>query len=356
MVVKRDYYEVLGISRDASPEEIKKAFRKLAFQYHPDRNKDAGASDKFKEINEAYEVLSDADKRSAYDRYGHDAPGGGQNPFGRGFEGFDMGGFGDIFEAFFGGSGNARRQTVRRGADLRYRVSLTFEEAALGVEKELEISRTEVCEVCHGTRAEPGSTPQRCPTCDGTGEVRRVQRSIFGQFINTAVCSQCQGEGTIVSDPCKNCKGSGYTKQKRKVSVRVPAGVDNDNVVRLSGEGHAGQRGGPAGNLLVEVVVARHQFYEREGDNVLYQLTVNVAQAALGTEVEVPTLHGPQKVKVPSGSQSGRVFRLKDKGIPHLRSYGKGDQLVVLRVETPEKLSREQKRLFEELAKSLEKG
>ncbi len=355
MAVKRDYYEVLGISRDASAEEIKKAFRKLAFQYHPDRNKEDGAADKFKEVNEAYEVLSDADKRSAYDRFGHDAA-NGQNPFGRGFEGFDMGGFGDIFEAFFGGSGNARRQTVRRGADLRYRVSLSFEEAALGVEKELEISRTEVCEVCHGTRSEPGSQPQRCPSCDGTGEVRRVQRSLFGQFINTAVCSQCQGEGTIVSDPCKNCKGSGYTKQKRKVSVKIPAGVDNDNVVRLSGEGHAGQRGGPAGNLLVEVVVARHEFFEREGDNVIYELPVNVAQAALGTEVEVPTLHGPQKVKVPSGSQTGRVFRLKGTGIPHLRSFGKGDQLVVLRVETPEKLTREQKKLFEELAKSLGKS
>jgi molecular chaperone DnaJ len=355
MAVKRDYYEVLGIARDASAEEIKKAFRKLAFQYHPDRNKDAGAADKFKEINEAYEVLSDADKRSAYDRFGHDAA-GGQNPFGRGFEGFDMGGFGDIFEAFFGGSGSARRQTVRQGADLRYRISVTFEEAALGTEKELEISRTEVCEVCHGTRAEPGSDPQRCPSCDGTGEVRRVQRSLFGQFINTAVCSQCGGEGTIVNDPCKNCRGSGYTKQKCKISVKIPAGVDSDNVVRLSGEGHAGQRGGPSGNLLVEVVVARHEFFEREGDNVIYELPVNVAQAALGDEVEVPTLYGPQKMKIPSGSQSGRVFRLKGTGIPHLRSYGKGDELVVLRVETPEKLTKEQKKLFEELAKSFGKS
>jgi molecular chaperone DnaJ len=355
MAVKRDYYEVLGIARDASAEEIKKAFRKLAFQYHPDRNKDAGAADKFKEINEAYEVLSDADKRSAYDRFGHDAA-GGQNPFGRGFEGFDMGGFGDIFEAFFGGSGSARRQTVRQGADLRYRISVTFEEAALGTEKELEISRTEVCEVCHGTRAEPGSHPQRCPSCDGTGEVRRVQRSLFGQFINTAVCSQCGGEGTIVNDPCKNCRGSGYTKQKCKISVKIPAGVDSDNVVRLSGEGHAGQRGGPSGNLLVEVVVARHEFFEREGDNVIYELPVNVAQAALGDEVEVPTLYGPQKMKIPSGSQSGRVFRLKGTGIPHLRSYGKGDELVVLRVETPEKLTKEQKKLFEELAKSFGKS
>lgn len=355
MAVKRDYYEVLGIARDASAEEIKKAFRKLAFQYHPDRNKDAGASDKFKEINEAYEVLSDADKRSAYDRFGHDAA-NGQNPFGRGFEGFDMGGFGDIFEAFFGGSGNARRQTVRQGADLRYRVSLTFEEAALGIEKELEISRTEVCEICHGTRSEPGSNPQRCPSCDGTGEIRRVQRSLFGQFVNTAVCSQCSGEGSIVTDPCKNCKGSGYTKQKRKVSVKIPAGVDNNNVVRLSSEGHAGQRGGPAGNLLVEVVVARHEYFEREGDNVIYELPINFAQAALGVDLEVPTLYGPQKMKIPSGSQNGRVFRLKGTGIPHLRSFGKGDELVVLRVETPEKLTKEQKKLFEELAKSFGKS
>lgn len=342
---------MLGIPREASSEEIKKAFRKLAFQYHPDRNSEDGAADKFKEVNEAYEILSDTDKRSAYDRYGHNAS---EGMFGRGFEGFDMGGFGDIFEAFFGGSGSSRSQTARRGSDLRYRISITFEEAALGCEKQLEIARTEACETCHGTRSNPGSQPQRCPSCDGTGEVKRVQRSLFGQFINTAVCSQCRGEGSIVTDPCRNCKGSGFQKQKRNISVKVPPGVDNDNVIRLSSEGHAGQRGGPAGNLLVEVVIARHQFFEREGDNIIYELPVNIALATLGTEIEVPTLHGPNKIKIPAGSQSGRVFRLKDWGVPHLRSRGNGDQLVVLRVETPENLSKEQKKLFEELAKSLD--
>jgi molecular chaperone DnaJ len=350
MAVKRDYYDVLGVPRDASGEDIKKAFRKLAFEYHPDRNRSDGASDKFKEVNEAYEVLSDADKRAAYDRFGHS---GADGLFGRGFEGFDFGGFGDIFDAFFGGGATTTRQAPRHGEDLRYKVNLTFEEAALGTEKEIDISRTEVCATCHGTRSRPGTKPERCPDCGGTGQVRRVQRSIFGQFINTSVCSRCNGEGTIITEPCPDCRGAGIQKQKRRISVRVPAGVDDENVIRLTGEGDAGSRGGPTGNLYVSMSVRKHDYFSREGDNVLYELPVNFAQAALGTEVEVPTLHGPAKVKVPSGSQTGHVFRLKDKGIPHLRGRGNGDQLVVLRVVTPESLSREQRRLFEELAKSL---
>jgi molecular chaperone DnaJ len=350
MVVKRDYYEVLGVPRNAPVEDIKKAFRKLAFQYHPDRNSNDGAADKFKEVNEAYEVLSDADKRTAYDRFGHS---GADNMFGRGFEGFDFGGFGDIFDAFFGGGTATARQAARRGDDLRCRISVSFEEAALGCEREIDVSRTEVCVTCHGTRARPGSKPERCPTCGGTGQVRRVQRSIFGQFINTSACGQCHGEGTVISDPCPDCRGSGLQKQKRRISVRVPAGVDDENVIRLSGEGDAGSRGGSAGNLYVSVAVSKHDYFSREGDNILYELPVNFAQAALGTEVEVPTLHGPSKVKVPTGSQTGRVFRLKDKGIPHLRAGGRGDQMVVLRVVTPESLSKEQRKLFEELAKSL---
>ncbi|HTY81247.1 MAG TPA: DnaJ domain-containing protein, partial [Dehalococcoidales bacterium] len=222
MAVKRDYYEVLGVAKDASPEDIKKAFRKLAFQYHPDRNKEAGASDKFKEINEAYEVLSDADQRSAYDRFGHNGP---DNVFGRGFEGFDMGGlngFGDIFEAFFGGTSTANRQSPHRGGDVRTAISVSFEEAALGVEKEVEINRTEICETCRGTRAKPGTQPLRCPDCNGTGQIRRVQRSIFGQFINTATCPKCRGEGTIISEPCPDCRGTGYQKHKRRIMVTVP--------------------------------------------------------------------------------------------------------------------------------------
>jgi molecular chaperone DnaJ len=351
MAVKRDYYEVLGVPRNASPEDIKKAFRKLAFQHHPDRNKDDGASEKFKEVNEAYEVLSDTDKRAAYDRFGH---AGAEGIFGgRGFDGFDFGGFGDIFEAFFGGTGTTARQTSRRGNDLRYSVSLTFEEAALGCEREIEISRTEICSTCRGTRARPGSQPTRCTTCDGTGQVRRVQRSLFGQFINTSVCPQCRGEGKIVTDSCPDCRGSGFQKHKRKIMVKVPAGIDDGNGIRLSGEGDAGFRGGSPGNLYVVVTVKKHRFFTREGDNIIYELPVNFAQAALGVEVAVPTLYGEAKLKIPAGSQTGRVFKLRDKGVPHLRSMGRGDQLVLLRVVTPESLSKEQRRLFEELSKSL---
>jgi molecular chaperone DnaJ len=350
MPVKRDYYEVLGIPRDASNEDIKRAFRKLAFQYHPDRNRDDGAAERFKEINEAYEILSNDDKRAAYDRFGHS---GTEGFFGRGFEGFDFGGFGDIFEAFFGGTRTATRQAPRRGSDLHYKITVSFEEAALGCEKEIEIARTEVCATCQGTRARPGSKPERCLGCDGTGQIRRVQRSIFGQFINTAVCGQCHGEGTLIKEPCPDCKGSGYQKRKRHISVRVPAGVDDENVIRLSGEGDAGSRGASPGNLYVAISVKEHRFFSREGDNVLYELPVNFTQAALGIEVDVPTLYGDSKLKIPAGSQTGRVFRLKDRGIPHLHGNGRGDQMVVLRVVTPESLTKEQRKLFEELAKSL---
>jgi molecular chaperone DnaJ len=351
MAVKRDYYEVLGVPRDASPEDIRKAFRKLAFQYHPDRNKDDGASEKFKEVNEAYECLCDADKRAAYDRFGH---AGAEGVFGgRGFEGFDFGGFGDIFEAFFGGTGASTRQTSRHGNDLRYSVSLTFEEAALGCEKEIQVTRTEVCSTCHGTCVKTGSQPVRCNACDGTGQIRRMQRSLFGQFINTSVCPQCRGEGKIVTDPCPDCRGSGFQKHKRNIMVTVPAGIDDGNGIRLSGEGDAGFRGGSAGNLIVVVSVKKHRLFTREGDNVLYELPLNFAQAALGAEVEVPTLYGASKLKISAGSQTGRVFKLKDKGIARLRGLGRGDELVVLRVVTPESLNKEQRRLFEELSRSL---
>ncbi len=350
MAVKRDYYEVLGVSRDASDEEIKRAFRKLAFQYHPDRNREDGAEEKFKEVNEAYEVLSDADKRAAYDRFGH---GGAEGFFGRGFEGFDFGGFGDIFEAFFGGTSTAARRVPKRGNDLRYKISISFEEAALGCQKEIDITRTEICSTCHGTGSKPGSQPSRCPSCDGTGQIRRVQRSLFGQFINTTVCSQCRGEGKLITDPCRDCKGTGFQKKKRRISVTVPAGVDDGNGIRLSGEGDAGLRGGSAGNLYVVLSVAKHRFFTRDGDDVVYELPISFAQAALGDEVEVPTLYGKSQLKIPSGSQTGKVFRLKDKGIPHLHGSGCGDQLVRLLVVTPESLTKEQRRLFEELAKSL---
>ena len=352
MAVKRDYYEVLGVSRDATDEEIKKSFRKLAFKYHPDHNREGGAEGKFKEVNEAYEVLSDVNKRAAYDRYGHD---GAEGLFGRGFEGFgfDFSSFGDIFETFFGGARTATRHAPKRGADLQCSITISFEEAALGCAKEVNITRTEICDSCHGSGAKPGIKPSRCPNCNGTGQVRRVQRSIFGQFINTTVCSQCRGEGTIITEPCRECRGAGTQKRKRRISVEIPAGVDDGSGIRLSGEGDAGVRGGSPGDLYVMLSVLKHEFFTRDGDNILFELPINFAQAALGTEIEVPTLYGTSKINIPSGSQNGKGIRLKDKGIAHLHRSGHGDQLVRLSVVTPESLNKEQRQLFDALAKTL---
>ncbi len=353
MTVKRDYYEVLDVPHDASSEDIKKAFRKLAFQYHPDRNRDDGAAEKFKEINEAYQVLSDADKRAAYDRFGHS---GAEGLFGRGFAESNGGGYGEFFEDFyniFSGASTTARRGPRRGDDLRCNVSLSFEEAALGCEKEIDVSRTEVCLTCQGTRARPGTQTSRCPSCNGTGQIRRIDRILFAQFVNSVICNQCHGEGKIVTDPCPDCKGSGLQKHRRRIAVSVPPGIDDRNAIRMTGEGDAGYRGGSAGNLYIEFSVAKHKFFTREGDNVIYELPVNFAHAALGTEVEVPTLYGESKLKIPAGSQTGKVLRMKDKGIPRLHGIGRGDQLVILRVVTPESLTKEQRKLFEELAKSL---
>jgi molecular chaperone DnaJ len=350
MATKRDYYEVLGVSRDATAEEIKKAFRKLAFKYHPDRNRDDGAEERFKEVNEAYEVLSDANKRAAYDQFGHS---GAEGFFTRGFEGFDFGGFGDIFDAFFGGMTYATRHAPQRGADQRYQITITFEEAAFGGEKEINIKRTEVCSLCHGIGAKPGSQPSRCPNCNGTGQVRRVQRSLFGRFINTAVCEQCHGEGKIITEPCPQCRGAGREKQQRFISIKIPAGVEDGSQIRLSGEGDAGMRGGSSGDLYVSLKVLKHEFFIRDGDDILYELPINFAQAALGNEVEVATLYGETKISIPAGSQTGKEFRLKNKGIAHLHRNGRGDQIVRLRIVTPESLTKEQRRLFQELAGTL---
>jgi len=351
MAIKRDYYEVLGVSRTATDEEIKKAFRKLAFKYHPDHNRDDGAEGKFKEVNEAYEVLSDANKRAAYDHYGHE---GTEGFFARGFEGFDFGGFGDIFDAFFGGMTHASRHAPQRGADLHCEITITLEEAAFGCEKEINIKRTEICSLCHGIGAKPGSQPSRCPNCNGTGQVRRVQRSLFGRFINTTICNQCQGEGKIIAEPCPQCRGAGREKHQRHISVKIPPGVENGSQIRLSGEGEAGVRGGSPGYLYATLSVARHELFARDGDNILYELPINFAQAALGAEIEVPTLYGKTKLNIPSGSQTGKVFRLKDKGIPHLRRGGRGDQLVRLFVATPDSLTKQQRQLFQELSNTLD--
>ena len=350
MPTKRDYYEVLGIPRNATDEEIKRAFRKLAFKYHPDHNRDDNAGEKFKEVNEAFEVLSDPDKRAAYNRFGH---GGAEGFFGRGFEGFDFTGFGDIFDAFFGGVTTATRQAPQRGADLHYNTTITFEDAALGCEKEINILRTENCSLCQGIGCKPGSQPTRCPSCNGNGQVRRVQQSIFGRFTNITTCPQCHGEGRIITEPCPQCRGTGKKKRQRSISVKIPAGVDEDSQIRLRGEGQAGTRGGASGNLYITLAIEQHEFFKRDGDNIIYELPINFAQAALGTEVEVPTLDGKTKLKLPPGSQTGKVFRLKNKGIPHLHRRGRGDQLVTLLVVTPDSLTKKQRQLFQELADTL---
>ena len=352
MAVKRDYYEVLGVPRDAADAEIKRAFRKLAFQYHPDRNREDGTEEKFKEVNEAYEVLSDANKRSNYDRYGHS----GVDPLSaRGFEGFDIsfGGFGDIFEAFFGGATTTARRTAQRGTDLRYQVAVSLEEVAFGCEKNISMTRAEVCSSCHGSGAKPGSQPSRCPKCNGSGQVQQVQRSIFGRFVSATICNQCHGEGSIIAEPCPECRGSGRQKHRREISVEIPPGIDDGSQLRLSGEGEAGLRGGSPGNLYVSISVQKHELFTRDGDDILFELPINFAQVALGTEVEVPTLYGKSKINIPAGSQTGKVFRLKGKGITHLRRGGRGDQLVSMSVVTPDSLTKEQRRLFQELAKTM---
>jgi len=350
MATKRDYYEILGVPRNATDEEIKKSYRKLAFKHHPDHNRDDGAEEKFKEINEAYEVLSDTNKRAAYDQFGHSGAGGF---FTRDFEGFDFGGFGDIFDAFFGGMTYTTRHAPQRGADLHDEIAISFEEAAFGCEKEINIKRTEVCSLCYGTGAKPGSQPSRCPNCNGTGKVRRVQRSLFGSFINTTICNQCQGEGKVITERCPRCRGAGREKHQRRISIKAPAGVADGSQIRLSGEGDAGMRGGSPGDLYVSLSALKHKFFTRDGDDILYELPINFAQAALGTEIEVPTLYGKTKLNIPAGSQTGKEFYLKNKGMAHLQRNGRGDQIVRLLVITPEKLTKEQRQLFQELANTL---
>ncbi|MBI2859980.1 MAG: molecular chaperone DnaJ [Chloroflexi bacterium] len=351
MAVKRDYYEVLGLPREATEEDIKRAFRKLAFQYHPDRNHEPGAEDKFKELNEAYEVLSDSRKRAAYNQYGH---AGEAAAYARGFEGFDFnfGNFGDIFDAFFGAAATATRRGPQRGADLKYQLTITFEEAALGCEKEVSLTRNESCAACRGSGAAAGTQPIRCPQCNGTGQMQQVQRNLFGRFVNTVICGQCRGEGSIIRDPCPECRGAGQVKRQRTLTIDIPAGVDGHSEMRVRGEGSAGIKGGPPGDLHISLAVLEHDVFTREGDDVIYKLPINFAQAALGAEVEVPTLYGKSKVKIPAGSQTDHTIRLKDKGIARLHKSGKGDQLVLLTVTTPESLTREQRQLLEELAKT----
>jgi molecular chaperone DnaJ len=358
---KRDYYEVLGVAKGAAPEELKKAYRQMARKFHPDVNKEAGAEDKFKEVTEAYEILSDDQKRAMYDRFGH----AGVSTSGGGFGGFqDFGGFRDPFEIFeevFGGLGGFsnrnRRQRggPRRGADLRYEMTMEFEEAVFGLEKEIEVPRQETCNTCTGSGVEPGTSPIRCPECNGTGEIRRQT----GFFINIGTCPRCQGRGEIIPSPCHECRGQGRLVKTRRLSVKVPAGVDNGTQIRLSGEGESGAQGGPPGNLYVVIRVKPHVYFRRNEETIHLELAINITQAAVGDEVEVPTLDGKEMMTIPAGTQTGDVIRLRGKGVPRLRrdgsNIGRGDQIVSLQVRTPTNLTKEQRHLLLELGKTLDR-
>jgi len=354
-MAQRDYYEILGVQRGASEDEIKSAFRKLARKYHPDVSQEPDAEERFKEINEAYGVLSDNEKRAAYDRFGHaGVQGVGGMPD---FRDFSVD-FADIFEGLFGFGGFGRssqrsRNMPRRGADLQINLSLTFEEAVFGVDKEIEFTRDEVCSHCQGSRAEPGTSPVRCATCNGTGEVRQVRQTLLGSMVQVSTCPTCSGQGETISTPCRTCNGRGLERKTRKKSVSIPAGVDSGNQIRLAGEGQPGINGGPNGNLYLLIEVQPHKFFRRRNNDILLDLEINVAQAALGAEVEIPTVDGKEKLKIPAGIQPGKVLRVRGRGIPYLRGGGRGDQLVIVNVAIPKTLTNEQRSLFEQLAKSL---
>ena len=340
---KRDYYEVLGIDRDASKDEIKKAYRKLARKYHPDVNKAEDAEEKFKEVKEAYEVLNDDQKRAQYDRFGH---AGTQN---QGFGGAsDFSGFGDIFDMFFGGGSRRDPNAPRQGDDLQYTMTLTFEEAIFGKETEITIPKEENCGTCQGSGAKPGTKKQTCNHCHGTGQLNTEQNTMFGRVVNRRACHYCQGTGQTIPNKCNTCGGTGRVKKHRKIKVTIPAGIDDGQQIRLSGKGESGINGGPPGDLFVVISVTPHEFFQREGDNIFLELPITFAQAALGDEVEVPTVHGNVKLKIPAGTQTGKTFRLRGKGAPNVRGYGQGDQHVKVRVVTPTKLTNRQKELLKE--------
>jgi molecular chaperone DnaJ len=356
MAEKRDYYEVLGVSRAATKEDIRRAYRKLARAHHPDVNKDHDAEDRFKEINEAYEVLGDEKSRAAYDRFGHAGVNGGfegagaSDPFGFG------GGrspFGDIFETFFGGATRGRtRRAPSRGADLEASLDIEFEESVFGVDKEIQVNRLEECDDCSGSGARDGAQPTTCPSCNGSGEVRRVQQTLLGQFMTATTCSNCNGQGTVITNPCFTCQGTGRKRKQRTIVVSVPAGIDADSTLRLTGQGEQMPNGIP-GNLYVRINVRPHEFFTREGQNVHLDVPTNIAQAALGAEVEVPTVDGPVMMTIPAGTQPGQQFRLRGKGVPDVRTGLRGDQIVTIRVMTPTELTSRQRELLEELGGSL---
>ncbi len=359
-MAKRDYYEILGVSRSASADEIKRAYRKLVKKFHPDIYKGPDANSRIKEINEAYEVLGDSQKRAAYDRFGHAGVSGtGAGGYGPG--GVDFTDIGDIFEELFGGGfgfggrGSRQRRGPRRGVDIRFDLTIEFEEAVMGAEKEIEITRHDSCPRCHGSGAEPGTQPMKCPTCGGAGQVRQRQQTIFGSFVNVTTCPRCKGSGEIVTAPCRECHGEGQVEVTRRLRVKIPAGVQDGNRIRLPGEGEPGQRGGQQGDLYVFLTVKPHKLFRRVDDDILLELPINIAQAVLGAEVEAPTLDGPRLIKIPAGVQPGKVLRLRGLGVPHLHGGGRGDMLITVNVRIPKssELNDEQRELFYRLAETL---
>ena len=359
---KRDYYEVLGVQKGASEEEIKKAYKKMARKYHPDLNPgDKDAEEKFKEVNEAYEVLSDSEKKARYDQFGFAGVdpnfGAGGGGYGGG-AGFDFGDLGDIFGSFFGGGfggGQTRRNpnAPQRGESIRMNLTISFEEAAFGCEKELELDRYESCETCRGSGAAPGTSPETCPDCGGSGVVQTRRQTPMGVFASTAPCSRCGDRGRIIKEPCKDCRGSGMVRRRRKIQASVPAGIDNGQTISIRGQGHAGKNGGPAGDLLVTITVRPHELFRREGTSVLCEAPITFPQAVLGAELEIPTIDGKVKYDIPEGTQSGTTFRLKGKGIPALNGRGRGDQYVTVYIETPRNLNREQKEALKKFAEAV---
>jgi len=359
---KKDYYEVLGVPRDASEAEIKKAFRKLAIKYHPDKNRDnpKAAEEKFKEVNEAYSVLSDKNKRAQYDQFGPDAfqngaaGAGGFGGFGQGgFSSGGFGGFGDIFDSFFGGQGSRQSNGPERGADLRFDVDITFKQAAFGTEMEIQVPKNETCEHCHGNGAEPGSKVDTCPVCHGTGQQRVVQNTPFGQMVNVRTCSHCGGTGKIIHEKCKKCHGEGTVKVRKKLKIKIPAGVDDGARLRVAGEGEPGVRGGGHGDLYVYIFVRRDPQFTRQGNDVVSQQTITFAQAALGCTIRVDTIDGQVDLKVPAGTQSGTIFRIKGHGVPYLGSSGRrGDHHVQVNITTPKRMNAKQKELLKEFARA----
>lgn len=374
MAGKRDYYEVLGVDKNATDEELKKAYRKMAKKYHPDANPDnkAEAEAKFKEVNEAYETLSDSQKRRMYDQFGPDGPqgfNGAGGPFGgqggyysyngSGFDGFgDFGDLGDIFSSFFGGgfgkSSTRRNNGPKKGADLNLHMEITFEEAFLGVEKEIIINRNEQCNVCNGTGARPGTSVTKCTMCNGTGQVKQVQNTILGQMQTTRTCTTCHGTGEVIKEPCENCRGKGTVRKQPKIKVKIPAGIDDGQTVVLRGEGEPGEKGGPKGDLYITIAIKKHSIYTRKGNNVMCEVPITITQATLGADLEIPMVDGTKEIyKIPDGTQTGTKFAIRNKGFKSVNSSVQGDFIFTVIVKTPKKLTKEQRDLFMQLAKTM---